>query len=761
MTKINRLSKLLVCALVCIAMLSCTAMAESAPADHPPVGSPCACCIEPDITIEPISGVVYDGTEQKIATVTVLFSEQDPSVTVNGETVNPIFSTPGNFVWEIYGTDAGTYAISVSATGLKYNKEVPYSQSGAAAIAPKPVTLAPAAENYFFLYHTAEHQAISNGSLDSLKVVVDGMVGEDVASYTVALGDVARTVYGNLIDVGTYEWTITVAEDSNYTFTAENGTVQFAYLTAPVVDFDQVNWFNAANPAVLKAPAGYKIGSTFGDRAQDSLTGFEDATDGDIVFYLEGADAAWTDAIAVKYNQDTVAPEVMLKASGSYVSSSASDDRSGLATAELKYGDRVLADLKNGEEDRRNFMLTGTLIVVATDVAGNQTESKPIYFSDADGDGLNDAYEKQFGSENDVDFDGDGLTDYFEATSGYSDLTKADTDGDGLNDGEEFALGLKAKRPDSDFDGIDDLTYVRFIRAFGLEKLDLELAMLLLQGNLNRANNLPKVPAAELTLLKDTVFQRDNGLEAEASYSELESGMGKADQLRRYSKNFYLLHFDERDGKAVYLNTANNGDYYIVMADVKVNSLKVTAAYKLPYTKDVGNLSAVTSADGTIVVLAPWANGATTENLLLVDLNAGVQFRFGGVADTVAATRFTLANDGSVLAYVGADKLLHTINMTKEDYVDTEYSGNTLQYNADGQLVTNVDKNSPTGVYHVEQPTIQRVSLVLVADGEMYPIELNARFYYRNSYLHCQAEGLEESEGIRLYNLYKNMNSQK
>jgi hypothetical protein len=88
-------------------------------------------------------------------------------------------------------------------------------------------------------------------------------------------------------------------------------------------------------------------------------------------------------------------------------------------------------------------------------------QTRVIAFADADGDGLDPAWERASGldpmvaNDGGADSDGDGLTDADEAARGTrGDL--ADTDGDGLSDGAEAAGASDARAYDTDSDGLSD-----------------------------------------------------------------------------------------------------------------------------------------------------------------------------------------------------------------------------------------------------------------------------------------------------------------
>lgn len=73
----------------------------------------------------------------------------------------------------------------------------------------------------------------------------------------------------------------------------------------------------------------------------------------------------------------------------------------------------------------------------------------PLDARDNDQDGLNNSWEKSYGSDpNKIDTDGDGLTDGEEHRLSISPVL-ADTDGDGMLDGEEVRAGTAPKDPKS------------------------------------------------------------------------------------------------------------------------------------------------------------------------------------------------------------------------------------------------------------------------------------------------------------------------
>lgn len=77
--------------------------------------------------------------------------------------------------------------------------------------------------------------------------------------------------------------------------------------------------------------------------------------------------------------------------------------------------------------------------------------------SDPDGDGLNNATERELGTDPyHADTDLDGLPDGYEVNVSKTDPLKADTDGDSLLDGDELDLGLNPLLADSLQDGVQD-----------------------------------------------------------------------------------------------------------------------------------------------------------------------------------------------------------------------------------------------------------------------------------------------------------------
>lgn len=127
--------------------------------------------------------------------------------------------------------------------------------------------------------------------------------------------------------------------------------------------------------------------------------------------------------------------------------------------------DNTNADGADGSEDR--LVIDPTIPPDARQPDGSLFI--PANASDTDGDGLPDAWEKQYAADltsfsRTGDFDGDGLSDFEEFTRDTN-PTKADTDGDGLSDKVETATGTyvsatntgtNPKVADTDGDGLSD-----------------------------------------------------------------------------------------------------------------------------------------------------------------------------------------------------------------------------------------------------------------------------------------------------------------
>ncbi|MGB3764511.1 MAG: hypothetical protein WA966_14950, partial [Ornithinimicrobium sp.] len=93
-----------------------------------------------------------------------------------------------------------------------------------------------------------------------------------------------------------------------------------------------------------------------------------------------------------------------------------------------------------------------------------EVTGKPLEdLTDADHDGLTDAFEAWLGSDTAVaDSDADGLSDGYEFAVSRSDPTVADSDDDGLSDAMEVSLGTDPARGDTDRDGLTDLVETNY-----------------------------------------------------------------------------------------------------------------------------------------------------------------------------------------------------------------------------------------------------------------------------------------------------------
>ena len=102
--------------------------------------------------------------------------------------------------------------------------------------------------------------------------------------------------------------------------------------------------------------------------------------------------------------------------------------------------------------------MTCSWYVIPEDLQGET----PTPEADADGDGLTDAQEAEFGTDpTEFDTDVDRLSDGFEAIEFGTDPLRADTDEDGLGDGDELETYMTDPlADDSDDDGVDDATEV-------------------------------------------------------------------------------------------------------------------------------------------------------------------------------------------------------------------------------------------------------------------------------------------------------------
>lgn len=118
--------------------------------------------------------------------------------------------------------------------------------------------------------------------------------------------------------------------------------------------------------------------------------------------------------------------------------------------------------LKHGKIDKNGTIVSqeakkpsaGSTAVVdqgnpaGTPVASVVTTGTVALSSDADGDGLTDTEEKQWGTDsNKADTDGDGLIDGAEVHVFHTDPKNPDTDGDGFRDGDEVINGFDPLKP--------------------------------------------------------------------------------------------------------------------------------------------------------------------------------------------------------------------------------------------------------------------------------------------------------------------------
>lgn len=113
------------------------------------------------------------------------------------------------------------------------------------------------------------------------------------------------------------------------------------------------------------------------------------------------------------------------------------------------------ADGLTDSAEQRGWTVT---VLLVSGVGQQKTVTSDPFSADTDGDGINDATEKQFGIDpRSTDTDTDDLSDYQELMEIYSDPSRQDTDGDTLTDGLEFNFfRLSPSLADSDGDQIAD-----------------------------------------------------------------------------------------------------------------------------------------------------------------------------------------------------------------------------------------------------------------------------------------------------------------
>ena len=770
------------------------------------------------VTVNDIADRYYGDTNREFS-VSYTFTGADAVVVsvkgalVNGDALTFEYDCEAN-----EKSNVGIYDVLLEATDSAVNANYAITWvNGKMTIIQRPVQIVISSDSVSYFYHSeavekdADFLNLKHSSIQFMGVspiATDNTVAEvngDTLVYSLVCDATTcdRDAAG-AIPVGEYDWYVAVDSDAavnaNYAITVSHSatdpvpaTVIIEYLPFPfdeqltfAKEPNEAGWYNLANKATIDAPEDYTISSnqyddTYGDEVTYPDAGVnEDGTPAGIAcFYLErNSDGARTGVQSAKdnYKQDTTLPTISLVTveSTSKIIVTANDEgavKSGIVSAQLQtckaggewsdYRDIMQLISESGSvEHNEIFKIVAMVGFRVIDEAGNMSfeSEEQLFIPDYDYDGLNDVFEAIAGTQWDSDYDQDNLGDYFEEMTGISSRLDPDTDDDGLNDGFENGIGLNPSRLDSDNDGVSDPVYLKYLETLGIDKPNLELGMMFLQSSLLHANGQDVVPAAELVMLDDSFFLLDNGEERAASLSPLVSDTGRAAQLTSSNAEFYMLRFNEEDGRAVYL-TAYGSTRWLVVAEHVKNKLELQAAYKLPYAVDDGNLAVATSDDGMIVALAKWNDGATTENILLLDLNSEKQFRFGEAANTVGSTRFVLSADGGELAYVAADGRLYTIDMTEENYTDADYDGNALFYTADGQIVTNVDASNANGVYHVAQPTLQGVSAVLVSNGELFEMNITGRMYFSYGYLYCKVVGLRQSNGVMLYPLYNRLNA--
>ena len=105
------------------------------------------------------------------------------------------------------------------------------------------------------------------------------------------------------------------------------------------------------------------------------------------------------------------------------------------------------------------------------------------------------------------------------------------------------------------------------------------------------------------------------------------------------------------------------------------------------------DVSVNVSGDGSKVLLAPWADGKAAKDLLLVSVSEQKAYL---VDESAGAERFALKPDGTELVFVKDEELNRLCLNAFVQMETTPYTGNALQYTADGGLVIYVNEDDFT-----------------------------------------------------------------
>lgn len=477
----------------------------------------------------------------------------------------------------------------------------------------------------------------------------------------------------------------------------------------------------------LVPPEGYEIAYQASTNVSDyttSLRWADTSTAGTTPSYSlrRLADGATTNTASLQtIKKDTVPPVLNVQRSGASIQVSASDAavastdakliEVGLFTAgrnQALTGVTVVNPAASTYETKYTIIYPGTYVVRVTDVAGQSVTSQSMTFVDNDGDGLCNEYEIQAGSDPELqDTDHDGLSDYDELLKYHSNPNSVDTDGDNVDDPDEVYYGLDINSADTSEDGLLDEDYV-----------------LMLNNGLT--DNQDVVPMGARVQLYDAYLRMselvstgdavlDSGLSTLA-YSNFLKGIEGNDTLN-YAKNI------RKEGVVVQYTEGNNRmvvlyDNYLCLLEVQTinerSSFNIVSAVELPYT-EIDELAFAAAADSYLVVVGDWADGKTNGELIIADLLNGKAYYVTGSAGT---ERFSVANDGTMLAYA-QDGTLHMLLLDASTTLDdVPFEGDMLQFGPDGALYMNSDTfpiDQPAVIY-LDQPTTKQYHAMIITN---------------------------------------------